>query len=175
MLLTKNHREGLRSSASSGMTILELLIVVAIIGMISAILIPNLVSAVERSRQKRTMADMRSIASAWEARATELNGYAAAGWSWPTHSVSTAGLTGMLSPTYIRSIPLVDAWDGGLEAAISSTENTRAQVYAIRSKGKDGIADGDAYEAIGGTTRFECDIVFSNGAFVQFPDGVQLR
>src|SRR5204863_8921356 len=57
---------------------LELLIVVAIIGILAAIAIPNLLTAMQRARQKRSMADMRTIATAWESRATETNNYTAA-------------------------------------------------------------------------------------------------
>ena len=40
--------------------------VIAIIGIFSAIAIPNLLTAMQRSKQKRTMADMRSLATAVE-------------------------------------------------------------------------------------------------------------
>jgi hypothetical protein len=40
--------------------------------------VPNLWRAKQRSAQKRTMADMRTIATAWEARATDTNTYAVA-------------------------------------------------------------------------------------------------
>ena len=39
----------------------------AIIGLISAIAIPNLMNAIDQGKQKRTMADMRAIATASEA------------------------------------------------------------------------------------------------------------
>ncbi|MBZ5641051.1 MAG: prepilin-type N-terminal cleavage/methylation domain-containing protein, partial [Acidobacteriia bacterium] len=58
-----------------GFTLIELLIVVAIIGIIAAIAIPNLLNAIDRGKQKRTMADIRSIGTAVESYAIDNNYY----------------------------------------------------------------------------------------------------
>ena len=58
-----------------GFTLIELLIVVAIIGIIAAIAIPNLLNAIQRGKQKRTMADMRAVGTAVEAYAVDNNLY----------------------------------------------------------------------------------------------------
>ena len=56
----------MKNRNAKGFTLIELLIVVAIIGIIAAIAIPNLLNAIDRGKQKRTMADLRSIGTAVE-------------------------------------------------------------------------------------------------------------
>ena len=60
---------------SKGFTLIELLIVVAIIGIIAAIAIPNLLNAIDRGKQKRTMADLRSMGTSIEEYSIDNNFY----------------------------------------------------------------------------------------------------
>jgi type II secretion system protein G len=152
-----------------GFTLMEILVVVAIIAILGAIAIVNYISALNRAKAKKTVADIRAIATAWEARAGEHGRYNAAGFTFPDTPVAYSDLKTMLMPTYTQTLPAVDGWNRPLEFAI---EGTPATFYGIRSPGRDGAYEGQPYTS-GATTDPDCDIVYSGGSFIVYPDVVQ--
>ena len=160
-----------------GFTLIELLIVVMIVGIIASIAIPNLMTAIERSRQKRTMADMRNLATAWEARNVETGRFNAAGAQVPgiAEVVDVNALDYAISPTYIKTMPREDGWRHPFELYTSFSWGSSAPAagYAIISPGRDGRFSTGTVGTSGATTNFDCDIVYSNGAFLQYPQGLQ--
>ncbi len=156
----------------SGFTLIELLIVIAIIGILAAIAIPNLLNAVQRGKQKRTMSDMRALATSIEAYAVDNNVYPAAGCNAGLFTngtyvpLTTASFTN-LTPTYIAQPPKTDGWGNYMAYALDGASNN----YSIRSNGRDNIANGTV--TCGTTTNFNDDIIYADGTFLQWPEGTQ--
>jgi len=143
-----------------GFTLIELLIVVAIIGIIAAIAIPNLLNAINRGRQKRTMADLRSIGTALEAYSVDFNFYPKLG------SGGIVVLAPYLSPTFIKRLPINDGWN----QAMFINQSAAGTSYTVYSVAK-GAAAGTW--TAGAKTDFTDDIVFADGQFYQWPEGMQ--
>jgi general secretion pathway protein G len=127
-----------------------------VVGIIAAIAVPNFLNAVDRGKQKRTMADLRAVAAAMEGYAVEHRAYPVAG--------DLETLRSQLVPAFIKALPALDGW--GRPILVSSDETS----FELVSTGKDGVASGcDG----GATTNFSEDICLRDGEFTQWPEGVQ--
>ena len=136
--------------------------------------VPNLWTALQRSRQKRTMTDIRSIATALEALATQAGpnaiGPAPACWTHCSFASLTPvpldALERMLTPKYMTNMPRLDGWGNELEVRFS------AHSYAIRARGSDDRFDTDTYRLNDLATTFADDLVFGDGNWIQYPEGL---
>jgi type II secretion system protein G len=161
-----------------GFTLIELLLVIAIIGLIAAMLIPNLLDALQKAKQKRTMADERLVGTAMMSWLTDQDGAAAAGqgamFSMDVYSVVTPGqLRATLVPQYIQTIPLTDGWVNSYDYRMNLNTAGGNQVMSIRSFGRDGLAEGTEYSTGAfRPTDYDRDIVWADGFFVRWPEGV---
>lgn len=145
-----------RNATQRGLTIVELLVVMVMIGIIASILIVSITHGLERSKQNSAMADIRMIATAIEAYAVDTN-------MLPNDSQGLEAIAAELAPhNKGASIPIYDYW-----AHPYSYRHDGAGNYTLESFGKDGI-DGDNWDGWK-HTEYTHDIVLYNGVFVNAP------
>ena len=134
-------------------------------GVVAAIAIPNMLNAIQRGKQKRTMSDMRTFGTAVESFNLDHHAYPV--------GTSPGDVAGVLAPTYVKRLPTEDGWQNQLYF------RSDGKRYLIVSAGKDKEWERAWSSCMGGcpglgaTTNFDNDIVFSDGAFVQYPEGTQ--
>jgi type IV pilus assembly protein PilA len=160
-----------------GFTLIELLIVIAIIGIIAALLIPNFLDALQKAKQKRTVADVRNTGTAMFSWLTDQVGAAAAGASASNvalgsygSAVGASALNSVLTPQYMQDVPAADGWKTPYEYFLKTASPLDPQVMAIRSAGRNKTFSGATYSVTSfDPTDYDQDIVWADGFFVRWP------
>ena len=143
-----------RGRQEAGFSLIELLITMAVIAIIAGIAMINLLGALNRAKQRSTMADMRTIAVGVEIYHID-KGFL------PTAS-NMVQLRSILIPYQASVIPVVDRWGHFFSYSQDGTN------YTIESFGRDGADGAEVTYATRANT--DLDLQLSNGIFLFAPE-----
>jgi hypothetical protein len=130
-------------------------------GLLAALTVPNLLTAADSGRSRRTEDEIRSIADACEGFSSDTRSYPG-----PTEGyVPVETVSAFLEPIYIGSLPRVDAWDNPI------LYWSDGDSYRIISTGHDGAMDQDwSVIDTAPTARHDGgDIVYGDGRLLTVP------
>lgn len=128
-----------RIDREGGYTLTEILVVMAVIGLIAAALTPGLVGQLGRSRSKTAQVQVETVAAAVEMFRADVGRYPSQAEGLQVLMSQPGGTEGWVGPYVKNERSLSDPWGNRMD--YKTTEDGRA--FTVTSFGADGQANGD--------------------------------
>jgi general secretion pathway protein G len=115
-----------------------MLVVMAVIGLIAAVLTPNLIGQLGRARAKNAQMQVETIAAAVEAFRSDVNRYPTSAEGLNALMAEPGGVDGWTGPYLKNGRMLQDPWGNAVVYALASDGRT----FTVTSHGRDGAPNG---------------------------------
>ena len=128
----------MRSSLSKGFTLIELVVVMAIIGILSAIAIPSFVTYVKRAKEAVLREDLHVLRSAIDSFTND-------------KQKAPQSLDDLVQAGYLKAIPKdpitarTDTWITAQSDTLSSVDETQSGIDDVHSGAQETSSDGTSY------------------------------
>jgi len=176
------------SKKRKGFTLIELLIVIAIIGLLAAMLIPVFLASIQKAKQKGTMQDMNGIAKSIVDYVTDR------GWA-PEQSgpiIPGSSFIDELNPFYLKALPVLDQWGTAFQvycgtaiesAGVGGVTASGPDDFLIVSFARDRLQTPfdynpmdprGSYFELTALPSFNQDLIIWNGSWIHVPKSAQL-
>jgi general secretion pathway protein G len=128
--MTRNKLARRLARAERGMTLIEIMVVVAILGMMATVVTITFIRYLEQAKADTTKIQMQNLVQA-------LDAYKIQNGSYPS---TEQGLTELVTKQVIKSVPK-DGWKKDFEYIRESSSK-----YTLKSYGADGVSGGEALD-----------------------------
>jgi len=138
---SKQGFDRLPSNTQSGFTLIEIMVVVIIIGLLSTLIVPNILGSQDRALEIKAKSDVRAISGA-------MSMYKLDNFSFPSSSEGVQALvTNPGKSTWRGYLPKLpkDPWNNNYQYSFPGTRNPNS--YDVWSLGSDGAPGGEGSAA----------------------------
>lgn len=127
-----------RLGADDGYTLTEILVVMAIIGLIAAVLTPGLIGQLGRARSKTAQMQLETLAAGVEMYRSDVGRYPTQGETLTVLLADPGGETAWSGPYVKDPRALQDPWGNPVQYTVDS----QGRSFTVKSLGRDGAPNG---------------------------------
>lgn len=137
-------QKNIKRTKQSGFTLIEVMVVIVILGVLAALVVPNVMGKVDSSKIKTTAITLNTVAN-------ELKTFKMDNNRFPT--MQDGGLDALITqPADVKNFPASgylekypkDGWDNDLQYVIPGSEGRAFDLYSFGADGKQGGEGNDA-------------------------------
>lgn len=139
-----NGRRAMRRGAQQGFTLIEVMVVVVILGILAALIVPNVMGRGEKAKVDTSKITLANVASALDQYKLDNNKYPTTQEGLDALINQPAGAKNWMAGGYLKGGAPKDSWDNDLQYVAPGSEGRPYDLYSFGADGKEGGEGNDA-------------------------------